>query len=106
MTSEAVDIFKYKEIAKERSDQGNYDFIAGAATDEVTLRRTRSVFDCVMMRPRMMVDVSDRDLSTTVLGHKISFQVMLYPDAELASVRAAGGRGSGRWTYRGLPGRG
>lgn len=99
MASEPVNIFEYEEVAKGLLDQGSYDFIAGGATDEITLRRTRTVFDSIMIRPRMMVDVSDRDLSTTVLGHKISFPVMLdpagnhgvaHPDAELASARAAG----------------
>jgi len=51
------------------------------------------------MKPRMMVDVSQLDLGTTVLGQKISFPVMLAPagnhgaahlEAELATVRAAG----------------
>ena len=27
---------------------GGYDFIAGGATDEITLRRTRAVFDAIM----------------------------------------------------------
>ena len=103
MATEPVNIFEYEEIAKERLDKGDYDFIAGAATDEITLRRTREVLDSIVMKPRMMVDVSQRDLSTTVLGQKISFPVMLAPagnhgaahlEAELASVRAAGEAGT------------
>ena len=99
MTAEPVNIFEYEEIAKERLSQGNYDFIAGAATDEITLRRTRAAFDSIMIRPRMMVDVSNRDLSTTVLGQKIALPIMLDPagnhgaahlEGELASARAAG----------------
>ena len=93
-----VNIFEYEEIAKQRLDKGDYDFIAGAATDEITLGRTRAVLDSIVMKPRMMVDISQRDLSTTVLGQRISFPLMLDPagnhgsaheDAELASVRAA-----------------
>ena len=99
MTTNPVNIYEYEEIAKQRIDQGDYDFIAGAATDEITLRRTRAVFDSIMMKPRMMVDVSERDLSTTVLGNKISFPVIMapagnhsaaHPDAELATAKAAG----------------
>ncbi|SVB49937.1 uncharacterized protein METZ01_LOCUS202791, partial [marine metagenome] len=41
MTTNPVNIYEYEEIAKQRIDQGDYDFIAGAATDEITLRRTR-----------------------------------------------------------------
>jgi 4-hydroxymandelate oxidase len=99
MASEPVNICEYEELARERIEKGHYDFIAGGATDEITIRRTRAVFDSIMLRPRMMVDISRRDLSTTVLGQKISFPVMLdpagnhsaaHPDAEIASVKAAG----------------
>ena len=35
MTSNQVNIYEYEELAKERLNQGDYDFIAGAATDEI-----------------------------------------------------------------------
>ena len=103
MAPDPVNIYEYEAIAKERLDQGDYDFIAGAATDEITLHRTRQVLDSIVMKPRMMVDVSQRDLSTTVLGQKINMPVMLAPagnhgaahiDAELASAKAAGDFGT------------
>ena len=103
MAQDPVNIFEYEEIAKQRLDKGEYDFIAGAATNEITLGRTRAVLDSIVMKPRIMVDISQRDLSTTVLGQKISFPVMLDPagnhgaahiDAELASARAAGAAGT------------
>ncbi len=103
MAPDPVNIYEYEEIAKKRLNKGDYDFIAGAATDEITLGRTRAVLDSIVMKPRMMVDISQRDLSTTVLGQKISFPVMLDPagnhgaahiEAELASARAAGAAGT------------
>lgn len=98
-----VNIDEYEAIAKGKLSQGEYDFIAGGATDEITLRRTRAVLDALMLRPRMMVDISQRDLHTTVLGQDISFPVLLdpagnhasaHPEGELASVRAAGAAGT------------
>ena len=103
MDSKPVNIYEFEEIAKGKLGQGEYDFIAGAATDEITLRRTRAVLDSIIMKPRMLVDISERDLSTTVLGQEISFPVMLdpagnhsaaHPDAEIATVRAAGAAGT------------
>ena len=103
MIENPVNIFEYEEIARERLNQGDYDFIAGGATDEITLRRTRAVFDSIMLKPRMMVDVSERDLSTTVLGQRISLPVMMDPagnhgsahaDGELATAKAAGAMGT------------
>ena len=101
--SEPVNIFEYEQLAKEKLEKGHYDFIAGGASDEITIRRTRAVFDSIMIRPRMMMDISQRDLSTTVLGQKIALPVMLdpagnhsaaHPDAEIASVKAAGAAGA------------
>ena len=62
-----------------------------------------AAFDAIKLRPRVLVDVSHRDLSTAVLGQKISFPVMLaptgthqraHPQGELASARAAGAAGT------------
>ena len=103
MDTNPVNIDEYEEIAKGKLGQGEYDFIAGAATDEITLRRTRAVFDAIMLRPRMMVDISLRDLRTTVLGQAIRFPILLdpagnhgaaHPEGELASARAAGAAGT------------
>lgn len=98
-----VNLFEYEAWARERLPKGLYDHIAGGATDEITIRRTRQVYDSIMLRPRAMVDAGQRDLSTTVLGERISFPVMcdpagghgrVHPDAELATVRAAGSVGT------------
>ncbi len=103
MPNDPVNIYEYEAIAKDKIEKGHYDFIAGAATDEITLHRTREVLDSLVMKPRMMVDVSQRDLSTSVLGEKISFPVVLapagnhgaaHPDAEIATVKAAGKAGT------------
>src|SRR4030095_6590096 len=103
MDANPVNIYEYEEIAKGKLGQGEYDFIAGAAPDEITLRRTRAVFDSILLRPRMMVDISQRDLRTTVLGQDIRFPIMLdpagnhaaaHPEGELASARAAGAAGT------------
>src|ERR671923_2600994 len=103
MSSNPVNIYEYEALAKERLPQAEYDFIAGGATDEITLRRTRAVFDAIMLRPRMLVDISQPDLSTTVLGHRVAFPILLDPagnhgrahqEGELATARAAGAMGT------------
>ena len=103
MAEEPVNIYEFQELAEQRLPKAEADFIAGGATDEITLRRTRAAFDSIMLRPRMLVDVATRDLSTTVLGQQIEFPVMLdpagghgraHPDGELATARAAGAMGT------------
>lgn len=99
MTVGPINIFEYEALAKEKLPPAEYDFIAGGATDEITLRRTRAAFESIMLRPRMLVDISQPELSTTVLGQPIPFPVLVdpagnhgraYPEGELATVRAAG----------------
>ena len=98
-----VNVFEFQELAERGLPKAEADFIAGGATDEITLRRTRAAFDSIMLRPRVLVDVSQRDLSTTVLGQRVEFPVMLdpagghgraHPDGELATARAAGAMGT------------
>jgi len=103
MAAAPVNIYEYEALAKERLPPAEHDFIAGGATDEITLRRTRAAFDAIMLRPRMLVDISQPNLSTTVLGQPIAFPILVDPagghgrahaDGELATVRAAGALGT------------
>ena len=64
-----------------------------------TTRRNRTAFEALTLRPRFLRDITDRDISTTVLGQKISMPVMVapagshmvaHPDGELATARGAG----------------
>jgi isopentenyl diphosphate isomerase/L-lactate dehydrogenase-like FMN-dependent dehydrogenase len=76
-----------------------FDVIDGGATDEITLRANRSAFERLWLRPRLLADVHQRDISTTVLGQPISMPLMLDPcgfawmgnsGGEVAVARAAG----------------
>ena len=100
---EPINLFDLEEMAKLQMSHNLWDFVAGGAGDEITLRRNRTAFEQITINPRFLVDVNRRDLSTTVLGQKISFPVMLAPaagqswvrsDGELATVRAAGAAGT------------
>ena len=62
-----------------------------------------AALEAIKLRPRVLADVSNRSLSTEVLGQKISFPVMLaptgthqraHPQGELAAARAAGASGT------------
>jgi 4-hydroxymandelate oxidase len=90
-------------LAREKLPEPIFDFIAGGAEDEVTLRRNREAFEAIEFRPRVLVDVSNIDTSTTVLGERLPFPVMLAPvalhqlvtpEGELATARAAASTGT------------
>jgi isopentenyl diphosphate isomerase/L-lactate dehydrogenase-like FMN-dependent dehydrogenase len=80
-----------------------FDAIDGGAGDEVTMRANRSAYERIWIKPKVLVDVRVRDMSTTVLGTPISMPVMTAPcsfgrmahsDAELAVARASASAGT------------
>jgi L-lactate dehydrogenase (cytochrome) len=79
------------------------DFIDGGAEDEVTLARNTAAMRRIALDPSYLIDVVERDLSTTILGVPTRSPVMLSPtglnqladpEGELAVARAAGAEGS------------
>jgi len=98
-----VNVFDYEDLARQKLTQPFFDYIAGGADDEITLRRNREAFERIELRPRALVDVSNVDLSTTVLGREVEMPVMLgpvalqrlaHPEGEVASARAAAKAGT------------
>ncbi len=94
----AGNIAELRELAQRRLPSPLFDFMEGGAEDEGTLRRNTESFDRWDILPRFMTDVAAIDPSTTVLGQKISWPVILSPtglsrffhdQGELAIARAA-----------------
>ena len=56
-----------------------FDFVDGAANDEVTSRRNREDFAELELVPRVLVDVSDVDTRTTVLGQPVAVPLIGAP---------------------------
>jgi 4-hydroxymandelate oxidase len=99
---ELLSLHDYEAAAQAALGPAAYDYYAGGAMDEITLRENRAGFDRLRLRPRVLVDVARRQLSTTVLGHAIPFPVLIaptalhglaHPDGEVATARAAGSEG-------------
>src|SRR5919205_1530245 len=89
--------------ARERLDPMLFDYIAGGAGDEWTLRENREAFSRVQLLPRMLRGVGHRDQSTTVLGTPVSFPVLVPPmgfhglchtEAEVATAQGAAAAGT------------
>ncbi|MEE8500690.1 MAG: alpha-hydroxy acid oxidase [Kiloniellales bacterium] len=67
-----------------------FDFIDGGAEDERSLRRNRSGFDRYLLMPRILEDVSQVDLGTTVLGTEIALPVLIAPTGMPALFHPSG----------------
>jgi L-lactate dehydrogenase (cytochrome) len=100
----AVNIEDLRLAAKRRLPRAIFEFIDGGAHDEATLRANRADFEKLVFQPRYMVDVSQRNLKTTVLGQELSAPIIIAPTgmvgiarrkAELLAARAAETAGVG-----------
>ena len=89
---------KAKEVLAPRA----YDYVAGGAGGEDTMRANREAFYRWRIVPRMLRDVSKRDLSVELLGARLPAPVLLGPvgvqeivhgEADMASARAASSLG-------------
>ncbi len=84
--------------ARRRLDDGGWAYLTGGTESETTLARNRLALDSVALRPRVLRDVLNVDMSTELLGCKLRLPVFLGPiggltvfdpAGALAAVRAA-----------------
>jgi isopentenyl diphosphate isomerase/L-lactate dehydrogenase-like FMN-dependent dehydrogenase len=80
-----------------------FDFLEGAAEDELTAARNVAELRATVLRPRVLVDVSTVRTATTVLGQPVALPLLgapmgltglIHPGAEVALARALHGAGS------------
>ncbi|MEA2225510.1 MAG: lactate 2-monooxygenase [Solirubrobacteraceae bacterium] len=91
-----------QERARETMSAEAYGYVAGGAGSERTMQANLDAFERWRIVPRMLRDVSQRDLATSVLATAMPAPLMLapvgvqsivHPDAELAAARAAASLG-------------
>jgi len=95
-------VAELEERARELLSAEAFGYVAGGAGAELTMRANLEAFERWRIVPRMLRDVSERDLSTSVLGTALPAPVLLapvgvqsivHPEAELAVGRAAAAHG-------------
>ncbi|HEX2386831.1 MAG TPA: alpha-hydroxy-acid oxidizing protein, partial [Candidatus Binatia bacterium] len=89
----ALDFVSNQEIivaAREKLDAHAWIYLTGGAESETTMRRNRLGLDSLALRPRILVDVSALDTSTTFLGHKLKIPVLLAPIGSLQILTSEG----------------
>jgi len=77
--------------ARRNLTQDIWDYLSGGSESETTMRRNRLGFDSLALRPRVCVDVSKIDTSTTFLGQKLRIPVMMAPIGSLQTITPEGG---------------
>jgi 4-hydroxymandelate oxidase len=91
---------EYEPAARRVLRRDVYDYYAGGAGDEWTLRENREAWQRWVLRPRYLVGVEHRDLSTDVLGTRVSFPVLVAPWAYQHLAHAEGERATARAAAR------
>ena len=88
----------YRELARRRLPRQLFDYLDGGAYEEVTMAANMAELSRHKIRQRVLRDVSELNLRTTVLGQELSMPVALAPvglagmfaqRAEVAAARAA-----------------
>jgi 4-hydroxymandelate oxidase len=97
-----VSLADLEPIARDRMHPASFDYLAGGAFDEVTLRESEAAWRRFTLRPRVLVDVSVVDTATTFVGSPASMPIAIAPMAahalahsggEVATARAAASAG-------------
>ena len=94
----AITVEDMRRIAKRRLPRGVFDYIDGGAEDERTLANNSAAFGQIEFCPNILRDVSEIDVSSTLLGKPVSMPLVLAPtgytrlthsEGELSVARAA-----------------
>jgi L-lactate dehydrogenase (cytochrome) len=87
-----------RQIARRRLPRGVFDYIDGGAEDELAMAANTTAYRRLTFTPRVLRDVSEVDVSSSLLGRKLTYPLVLAPtgftrianpDGELAVARAA-----------------
>ena len=98
-----INVADFVDAAREKVSPEVWCYFEGGAGDEVTLRANVAAYARWRFRPRMLVDVSEVALATTLLGTPVAMplgiapfamQRLLDPDGEAATARAAARAGA------------
>ncbi len=98
-----VNIKDLRRLARARLPDAVFDYLDGAADDEVTLKDSEKAFREVVFKPHFAVATPACDLGVTVLGHRldvpfllgpIGYSRLMHPRGELAASAAAGRHGT------------
>jgi L-lactate dehydrogenase (cytochrome) len=94
----AITVDDLRRVAKRRLPRGVFDYIDGAAEDERSLANNAACFARLEFLPNVLRDVSQIDVSTTLLGKHIAMPLVIAPtgytrlthsQGELSVARAA-----------------
>lgn len=88
----AATIWDLRRIGRRRTPRAAFDYVDGAAEAEITLRRSREVYQRVEFLPNVLRDVTEVDTATTILGEPSTLPLALSPTGFTRMMHAEGER--------------
>ena len=94
-----ISLDDFESRARGRMSEMAYEYVAGGAGDEITVRWNREAFSKLQLRPRSLVDVSTIDTRQTLVGTPLDHPILLaptgyhrliHPEGEIATAQGAG----------------
>jgi lactate 2-monooxygenase len=79
---------EWEERARGLLEQAPFDYVAGGAGSEATIRANREAFERRRLRPRMLAGHAERELSVEILGLRSPVPFLLAPVGVLSIVHA------------------
>jgi 4-hydroxymandelate oxidase len=95
---QALDVFDFEPVMKKNVPPAHFGYMATGVDDETTLHANREGFRKFALRPRRLVDVSNIDMRTEILGTTYDSPIVVAPtgsnrafhvDGEIAVAKAA-----------------
>src|SRR5437868_5927909 len=103
METQFLNVADYARAGRARLPKDICDYYEGGALDEITLRENTAGWERLKLHYHVLASVGERNVSTTLLGHKVSMPIAVAPTAfhklawaegEMATARAAKAAGT------------
>ncbi|KAI8336931.1 hydroxyacid oxidase 1-like protein [Chlamydoabsidia padenii] len=98
-----ITIDDYEALAKDSLNPAAYGYFRSGADSENTLQRNKEAYNQLLIRPKVLVDVSKVTITTTILGHQLktpiciaptAFHALAHENGELATARGIASLGT------------
>ncbi|MBW0542134.1 hypothetical protein O181_081849 [Austropuccinia psidii MF-1] len=97
--STCLSLYDFESVAKTRISRQAWAYYSSGSDDEVSMRENSLAFQRIWFRPRILINVSQIDFSTSLLGHRTSMPIYItatalgklgHPDGEKNLTWGAG----------------
>lgn len=91
--SSLLNLDEFEALAKQTLSSKAWAYYSSATDDCITKAHNNLAYRSILLRPRIFIDCSECDLSTTVLGHKLGLPIYVSPAAKARLAHPAGEAG-------------